>query len=51
MVDYSDDEIHDLIHESLHEIEFTGINGFTKFDEFGDPSAKIAIQQQRGILS
>ena len=48
MVDYYDKEIHDLIYESLHEVEFTGINGYTNFDEFGDVPAKIAIQQQIG---
>ena len=50
MVTYDDKHIHDLITQSLHELSFTGIKGFTEFDENGDPSAKIILLQQQGKI-
>lgn len=45
---YADYEINQLIIESMHEIEFIGIRGYTRFDENGDPSGIVEILQQHG---
>ena len=48
---YKDSDINDLIMESLYEIEFVGVRGYTQFDRSGNPAGVVSISQQQGKYS
>ncbi|ELT87738.1 hypothetical protein CAPTEDRAFT_22448, partial [Capitella teleta] len=48
---YSDKDINDLIIESMYEVEFVGVRGYTRFDKTGNPQGLITIRQQQGAVS
>ncbi|ELU13426.1 hypothetical protein CAPTEDRAFT_196516 [Capitella teleta] len=45
---YIDKAINDLIIETLYELEFVGVRGYTRFDKTGNPQGLITISQQQG---
>ena len=45
---YADKAMYNMMMESIHEIEFIGLRGYTKFDMSGNPSGLLIISQQRG---
>lgn len=47
---YSDGDIGDLMTQSMREVDFQGVLGRMMFDDHGDPTRIIAIDQQQGGL-
>ena len=48
---YGDRAMYEVMMESMQEIEFIGLRGYTKFDTSGNPSGLLVISQQRGGFS
>ena len=45
---YKDNDIGDMVVESMYELEFQGIKAYIDFDQYGDMHTDMNIFQQKG---